>query len=77
MKTDQEILRAALAYHSAVHGREVRREFVKSERMDGHDVMLLGISFEQRMPGFPNPPRQFRIETWIDGKHKGGIVVSS
>jgi len=71
---------AAAAYLSAHIGRSVTLEFERHVELDGHKILVVGISVSRdagdTVPGFPNQPRVYRVETFIDGKHRGGMIVS-
>jgi hypothetical protein len=65
----------AIKYTTIRQGTAGRREFARRFTMNGQEILILGISFAQNLAGFPNAPRQYRIETFVDGKHKGGTML--
>jgi hypothetical protein len=65
----------AVKYATIRQGTAGRKEFARRFTMDGQEILILGISFAQNLAGFPNAPRQYRIETFVDGRWKGGMLL--
>ena len=65
----------AMRYISASMTKECRREFHREIELDGKHILIVGISYVPAVDEWHEPMRNYRIETFVDGKPRSGVVL--